>query len=101
KRLPRHWAERNRIEEATCPIRRNDLAFRSFQEYRIEVVRVRIEASDDLVVASHDRAENGPHLILSLKYWFIAAPDHRQPFARLDQLGADGDTRQEAIQIGQ
>ena len=71
--FPRQRTEFDSIHKAPCPIRCDNLPDRPLPEYRVEVVRCRTEAGDDLIIAAHDRAEDGTHLSFRLELWFDTA----------------------------
>ena len=74
QRLPSLCAERNCVEKATGPIRRDDFTLWPLPEDRVQVIWIVREAGDDLVVAPHDRAEDRPHLCFGPELWLLATP---------------------------
>jgi hypothetical protein len=54
----------------------------------------------DLVVAAHDRVEDALRFLHAFELGLGTAPDHWKPLARHDQLRADGDARDESIEVG-
>jgi hypothetical protein len=57
--------------------------------------------AENLVVTTHDGAEDGIGLVLVGKLRRFAIPDQRQPFARQNQFRPDCNPGEEAVEIGQ
>ena len=101
ERLPSIRSERNCIKKASCPIGDNNIAFWAFPEDWVKFVSVVVEAGDDLVVATHDRAKDYSHLLLGRKFRLFTSPDHRQPLTWEDQFRADNNAREKPIKVRQ
>jgi len=64
------------------------------------VVR-QVQPPDDVIVQPHDQAEDVVGLVYICEGRASFAPDHRHPFARRDEIGADENARQIAIEFAQ